>query len=125
MRIYRETHKEERRLYDEAHKEKIQEQQLQLIDENREHVNKLKRANYHKNKKPPTEEQLQVKKLRIKEQMEKMRAKAKENRERDRLLNPMTDEERKERMLKMNRINNVNYIKRKKGKKQSMMNETI
>ena len=52
-------------------------------------------------------------------------AKAKENRERDRLLNPMTDEERKERRLKMNRINNANYIKRKKEKKQSMMNETI
>ena len=94
-------------------------------EENRDHINELKRGYYHTNKKPPTEEQLQVKKLRIKEQMEKLRAKAKENRERDRLLNPMTDEERKERRLKMNRINNANYIKRKKEKKQSMMNETI
>ena len=49
--------------------------------------------------------------------MEKLWAKANENRERDHLLISMTDDERKERLLEMHRINDAKYYK-KGGKKQ-------
>ena len=72
--FFRDEKREERLLYDKINKERIKEMQRKLKEENRDHINELKLANYHKNKKPPTEEQLQVKKLRIKEQMEQLRA---------------------------------------------------
>ena len=53
--------REERLLYDEINKEIIQENSKMWKDQNRDHRNELKLANYHKNKKPLPEEQLQSK----------------------------------------------------------------
>jgi hypothetical protein len=116
----------ERLVYDDINKEAIQEKQRQYKAEHREHINEYKRANYHKNKKQPTEEEIEAKRLRQVEKMEYMRQKLKEKREKIRLDNPNYEEEKKIRQRELHRINNLNYSRRKaEAKKQSVTVDTV
>jgi hypothetical protein len=49
-KIYRDSHKDERRQRDEKNKEKIREQQKKYKQNNIDRINEMKRLNYHKNK---------------------------------------------------------------------------
>ena len=126
MRKYREEHKGERREYDEINKERIRGKQKQYVEEHKERINECKRLNYHKNKKEPTEEELEAKRLRMLERVAKMREKLNEKRDQIRRENPNYEEEKKQRQRELHRVNNANYRKRKaEAKKQSLNENTI
>ena len=124
--LFIEEMREERLIYDEVNKERIQEKQRQYKAEHREHINKYKIANYHKNKKQLTEEEIEAKRLQKIEKAEYMRQKLKEKRENIRLENPNYEEEKKIRQRELHRISNLNYSRRKaEANKQSITIDTI
>ena len=113
-------------IYDEANKERIQEKQRQYKAEHREHINEYRLANYHKNKKQPTEEEIEAKRLLQIEKAKYMQQKLKEKREQIRRDNPNYEEEKKIRQRELHRISNLNYSRRKaEAKKQSVSVDTI
>jgi hypothetical protein len=121
--LYIEEMKAERQLYDEIHKDVIREQQKKYNEEHRERINKLKLLNYHKNKKIPTEEELEAKALMKKRMAEHMRNVRKEKLEAKRLKNlenPNYEEEEKARRRELHRINDRNYRIRKAEKMKQM-----
>jgi hypothetical protein len=124
--LYKEEMRAERLIYDEVNKERIQEKQRQYKAEHREHINECKRANYHKNKKEPTEEEIEAKRLLKIEKAKYMQQKLKEKREKIRLENPNYEEEKKIRQRELHRISNLNYSRRKaEANKQSITVDTI
>ena len=130
MLKYREEHKEEHyKWYDkyyEENKEKVKEQAKKYREENNEHVKELKRANYHKNKKQPTEEEIEAKRLLQIEKTKYMRQILKEKREKIRRDNPNYEEEKKIRQRELHTINNRNYRRRiAEAKKQSVTVDTV
>jgi len=124
--LFKEEMREERLIYDEVNKERIQEKQRKYKAEHRDHINEFKRANYHKNKKQPTEEEIEAKRLQKIEKAEYMRQILKEKREQIRRDNPNYEEEKKRRQREVHTINNRNYRRRKaEANKQSMTVDTI
>ena len=116
----------ERLIYDEVNKERIQEKQRKYKAEHRDHINEFKRANYHKNKKQLTEEEIEAKRLQKIEKAEYMRQKLKEKREQVRRDNPNYEEEKKIRQRELHRISNLNYSRRKaEAKKQSLTIDAV
>jgi len=117
--LFKEEMRVERLLYDEINKERIQEKQKQYKKEHKEHINEYKRLNYHKNKKEPTEEEIEAKRLRQEIRIKNMRDKLYEKRAKIRE-NPNYEEEKKQRQLELHRIANKKYNdKKKEAKKQS------
>jgi len=117
--LFKEEMRVERLIYDEINKERIQEKQKQYKKEHKEHINEYKRLNYHKNKKEPTEEEIEAKRLRQEIRIKNMRDKLYEKRAKIRE-NPNYEEEKKQRQLELHRIANKKYNdKKKEAKKQS------
>ena len=124
--LYKEEMRAERLIYDEVNKEAIQEKHRKYKAEHRDHINEFKRANYHKNKKQLTEEEIEAKRLGQIEKAEYMRQKLKEKRENIRLENPNYEEEKKIRQRELHRIHDLNYRRRKaEAKKQSLTADTV
>ena len=95
------------------------EKKKQYVEENKERINEYKRLNYHKNKKEPTEEEIEAKRLRQEIRIKNMRDKLYEKRAKIRE-NPNYEEEKKQRQLELHRIANKKYNdKKKEAKKQS------
>jgi len=117
--LFKEEMRVERLIYDEINKERIQEKQKQYKEEHKERINEYKRLNYHKNKKEPTEEEIEAKRLRQEIRIKNMRDKLYEKRAKIRE-NPNYEEEKKQRQLELHRIANKKYNdKKKEAKKQS------
>ena len=117
--LFKEEMRVERLIYDEINKERIREKQKQYKKEHKEHINEYKRLNYHKNKKEPTEEEIEAKRLRQEIRIKNMRDKLYEKRAKIRE-NPNYEEEKKQRQLELHRIANKKYNdKKKEAKKQS------
>ena len=124
--LYKEEMRAERLIYDEVNKEIIKEKQRKYKAEHREHINKYKLANYHKNKKQPTEEEIEAKRLLQIEKIKYMSQILKEKREQIRRDNPNYEEEKKIRQRELHTINNRNYRRRiAEAKKQSVTVDTI
>jgi len=117
--LFKEEMRVERLIYDEINKERIREKQKQYVEEHKERINEYKRLNYHKNKKEPTEEEIEAKRLRQEIRIKNMRDKLYEKRAKIRE-NPNYEEEKKQRQLELHRIANKKYNdKKKEAKKQS------
>ena len=117
--LFKEEMRVERLIYDEINKERIREKQKQYKEEHKERINEYKRLNYHKNKKEPTEEEIEAKRLRQEIRIKNMRDKLYEKRAKIRE-NPNYEEEKKQRQLELHRIANKKYNdKKKEAKKQS------
>ena len=118
---YRQNHKEERLIYDERHKEQIQEKAKQWKAANRDRINELKLINYHKNKKPPTEEEIEQERIRKDERLRKLRERRQELIAKRRLDNPNYEEEKKTRQKELHRIASLKYKQKKKAEKNTIV----
>ena len=123
MQNYRKEHIDDRREYDEIHKDVIRVQQKKYIDEHRERINELKMLNYHKNKKIPTEEEIEAKKLRQKQRLENLHKINKEKYDAKIAENPNYFEELKAKQNELKKGYRLKYHLKKQAEKKAKKEE--
>ena len=112
-------------IYDEVHKDVIREQQRKYIEEHRERINECSRLSYHKNKKIPTEEEIEAKRIKKIKKAEHMSKIMRGKYEAKIAENPNYVEEMKAKQKEQIRIYNINYRKRKAEKEAKKEQDTI